>query len=271
MKRLLNATTVVVASALLLAGCGGGGSDDPPAPPPVEMPDPAIAERNAIDMAIGNASDAVGMVNNDATDAMVAAADAAITAARNAIAAAANVPAEEKAANTGTVDALASRLDAAKTARQMAMDDAQDAADAAMMALAEKLHAGISVPTGDVASPDSRLQSVLLQYGGTNDAQYTGERRAYPLNAPAANASLSEDKDAVVAALHGWEGKKYTRTMPASGGTYEAYRLLERRSEPTEGRMFGSFEPGTGDNRAFEYMLVNGVLNEEECRWRRCY
>ena len=124
-RSLLAAVSIVALSAVMY-GCTHS-SDDPPAMTGEPDPDPAIAERAAIASAIAAANTAVGMVDDDSTDAEVAAADSAITAARMAIANAANVPAAEKSANTGTVTALADRLTAAKASRQMAMDDAAEA------------------------------------------------------------------------------------------------------------------------------------------------
>ena len=74
-------------------------------------------------------------MNDDSTPAEVKAADDAITAARSAITAATNVPAAERDANTGTVNALESRLTAAKTSRTAALDDAAEAAAKDAMAL----------------------------------------------------------------------------------------------------------------------------------------
>ena len=219
--------------ALVMAGCGGGGSTTAPEPDP----DPAIAERAAIDMAIGEAEDAVALVNNDSDTATVSAADAAITAARMAIARATNVPADERAANTDTVDAIADNLTRAKTNRLAAMDDAerraQEEAEAAameMMATARKLYAGISLPGGTGA--DTRTAAYGTGDNANDIAVTIGD---------AAAVNLSEDEDEMVAALHGWEGKKYTLTPPGEAGTYEAV-VYSNVEEPTEGRKFGGLD-----------------------------
>ena len=96
-------------------------------------------QRQAISEAIAAASTAVAAVDNDATDQEVADADAAVAAASMAIANAANVPEAEKAANTGTVDALAAQLASAKTSRQMAMDAAAEAQRMANIAAAQSV------------------------------------------------------------------------------------------------------------------------------------
>ena len=82
-----------------------------------DAPDPAIGQREAISSAIAAAMTAVNAVADAATDEEVAAADTAIAAAKMAIADAANVPAEEAAANSGTVSVLETALANAKTSR----------------------------------------------------------------------------------------------------------------------------------------------------------
>ena len=114
-----------------LAACGGGGGGAPVTDmtdmTDMDGPDPIIGQREAISSAIAAANAAVGVVTDAATDEEVAAADMAIAAAKVAIADAANVPAEEAAANSGTVAALTAQLSTAKESRQMAMDDAAEA------------------------------------------------------------------------------------------------------------------------------------------------
>ena len=106
-----------------LVACGGGGGSDPAE---VETSDLAIAERAAIQTALGAAGTAVNAVDNESTDAQVSAAEAAVRAAKTAIAAAANVPAPETAANSRTVAALETQLSGAKTARTEDMDDSPE-------------------------------------------------------------------------------------------------------------------------------------------------
>ena len=120
--------------ALAMAGCGGGGSTTTDAAEP-PMPDPAIAERAAIDTAIGAARTAVAAVNDDSTDAAVTAAETAIANARTAIADASNVPADETSSNSDTVDAIATDLANRKSSRMTAMDDAAEAERMAMVAM----------------------------------------------------------------------------------------------------------------------------------------
>ena len=188
----------------------------------------AAMQRSAIETAIDAAETAVAAVNNDSTDAEVSAADTAIANARSAIMAAADVPEAERTANIGVVDAIASQLTTAKTARQTAMDDAQDAADMALAATAAKLYIGIGAPT-DAVSAETRRHA---DYGDTVD---NADDIAVSIGTAAA-VNLSEDKDAMVAAHHGWEGKKYT-AAPDGGGTYEAI-VYSNVGDPTEGNPF---------------------------------
>ena len=63
-----------------------------------------------------------------------------------------------------------------------------------------------------------------------------------------------------VATNHGWEGKHYARTKPASEGMYEA--VVYSNVEPAkQGRKFGSADTPTAAND-FQYQLTNGVLAE---------
>ena len=250
-----NLITLCVAAvfALGLAACGGGDAPKTVDNGDMMQPDPAIAQRAAIKTAIDTASSAVAAVGDEATDAQVMAADTAVAAARKAVMDAANVPAAEKAANTGTVDALAGRLAAAKKDRKDAMDKADMAAKMAMMATAMKLHTGISAPMGDGTGNDDRHAA----YGTGDDAGKiavtfgTGE-------AAGTAANLSEDKKAMVADNHGWMGKKYTRTMPAAAGMYEAV-VYSNVGDPKPGKKFGSAAAVT-ETGAFQYQLADGEL-----------
>ena len=239
----LYAFALAAVFALTLAGCGGGGGGSAAAPDPgtTPAPDPAIAERAAISGAIDAAEAAVGMVNDTASDATVAAADAAIAAANAAIAAAANVPDAEKAANSGTVSVLETALSMAKTSRTAAMNAADDAANMAMMATAMKLHSGISAPSATAAATygtDPNADDIAVTNGTTV-------------------VNLSEDKDATVPAHHGWTGMRFTHTVPSTatdgaGDTYEAV-VYSNVGEPTAGAKF---------SEQYTANFANGVLDE---------
>ena len=213
-KSLLRlSTAAMLAGLLVLAGCGGSG----PQPPADTSADTLAADRTAIKNAIDAADAAVGMVDDDSTDAEVKEADDAITVARKAIADATSIPAAEKAANTGRVDSIAARLKAAKDDRMMAMDDARKAENAAMMAMAKKLYNGIKAPMGDGTGADDRHAT----YGTGDDADKIVVTFGDGTTAGTAQ-NLSEDKKTMVAAHHGWEGKKYMASGTDVDGTYEA-------------------------------------------------
>lgn len=137
----------LAAVGLGLAGCGGGGSSSTPPPDTGNQTSTVAMERTAISNAIMAAQTAVGMVNDDASDATVTAADTAIAAAKKAIADATMVPAEEKTANSGTVAAIETALSNAKTSRTAAMKDTNTAAAKDAVALFD----GIGETTSDLA------------------------------------------------------------------------------------------------------------------------
>ena len=233
MSSRLKLAGICIAAAFALAACGGGGGT---ATPPPVVPDPAIQQRADINSAITTADDAVGMVNDDASDATVTAAETAITAARTAITNAANVPAQERTAFTGTVDVIEGRLDTAKMSRQTAMNDAQKAADAAMAVTASKLYAGIGATplTGHAVTVDatSGAWSVDPAAVGTTDL---------------ANQVLTADEDTMVPANHGWTGMRHTASGDGVEGTYEAV-VYSHPDAPTvtEGAAFNVAYPLDG-------------------------
>ena len=225
----------------------------------------AATQRSAIMTAIGTASTAVAAVDNDSTDAEVSAADDAIADARTAIANADDVPDAETAANSGTVDALASRLTAAKMARQTAMDDAQRAADMAMAATAAKLHSGIYAPAADATG--TAVGAVHAAYNDA-DAPDAGDAADTFImvttgDGTAANTqALSEDKDTMVATLNGWTGKQYTASGTDVAGTYEAM-VYSHVGDPTQGDKFGQIGVTTAAD-GYEYGLnAEGFLSTD--------
>ena len=64
-------------------------------------------------------------------------------------------------------------------------------------------------------------------------------------------ATLTEDKKATVADNEGWAGKRYTRTMPASEGTYEAV-VYSNVEAPKMGKKFGSAAVSHSSTSAFQ-------------------
>ena len=278
MKHLIPKTMTavpVLALALAVGGCGSSSSSDdtmPPEPTPAQKQatcesgggrwnadmtctsaemlkaERAKMQRDAINMAIEEADDAVAMVEDDSTASEVSAADAAVMAARDAIMAAADVPAEEKAAHTRTVDTLADELADAKMKRQMAMDDAQKAEDRAMMATAMKLYAGISAPTATDATPEATIRFAAYNTGDDAIDVQNGV-------ATADAQELSEDKKTMDADNHGWAGKKYMASGDDVDGMYEAV-VYSNVGEPTQGKKFG----GAAADDEFQYALTNGMV-----------
>ena len=223
---------VLVASlALLLAGCGGGSSsmEEPTEPPAV---DPAVAERAAINEAIMMARTAVPGIDNDSTDSEVSAADTAIESARTAIANAANVPAAEKAANTTTVDTLASQLSSAKMARSEAMDAADKAAAEAMAKVGKALRAALGGPAaGGNALANNEAAPSLAAAGLTiNAAAGAGALPATGDGSDPAQVTLKAGDSA--GSLGGWTGTDYALTTPSTKVKNEA-RVYTNRGSPT--------------------------------------
>ena len=132
--------------------------------------------------------------------------------------------------------------------------EAKAAADAAaMVATAKKLHTGISAQMGSVGSPTA----------GDRIAGYDSNETGIDVSISAgAEIELSEDKKTMVAALSGWEGKRYAD--PAGGDMVEAM-VYSNVEAPTMGRKFG--KAGTEvsaeeDDRVYEYSLTDGGVLE---------
>ena len=152
-----NLMTVCFAAvfALGLAACSSS-SDDPPATGGngTDMPDPAIAERAAINSAIMAARTAVAGLTDDASDPAINAAEMAVAAAKKAVMDAANVPDTEKAAFNTTVATLEGNLAAKKTSIMTAREAADDAMKAAMAKTGKALHAALgATPLANIAAP----------------------------------------------------------------------------------------------------------------------
>ena len=241
-----------MAAALALAGCGGGGGAADTTEP-TAMPDPAIAQRAAISAAVMAANDAVNALDNDSTDAEVSAAEMAIESARGAIAAAADVPAEERTANAGTVDALAARLDGARMARMEAMDAAQAAqraadaaAEMAMRARAAELFAGFPEDFDVVDFFDTDELNAVFNDSRTRRIAVTVIGSDPQNISPSATATIPDH--------HGWVGQKYSGRLDTTNmnGTIDAVAYTNTREIPP-GQMFKTQYTGS---------LTNGVLSE---------
>lgn len=254
MRKLFTIPALVLGGALLLAGCGGGGSETP-AEPPTEVPTPdPDAERAEITSAIDDAESAVAAVNDNSDAATVAAAEMAVAAARKAIAAADDLSDEEKAAHSGAVDAVANLLSAAKQSRTASMTEEERLADIAAGVQALKFYNGISGPMGTAGTPAAGDR--IAAYNTAETAIDVSAGLPLPPGTPAA-VTLSEDKKTVVAALHGWQGKRYAD--PAGGESYEA-GVYSNVEAPTPGDKFGQVGVATAVD-GYQYGLdANGVF-----------
>jgi len=142
----------------------------------------------------------------------------------------------------GRIEGAEQALMAANDAAERDRLAAEAAAAAAMAVTASKLHAGISAPSGDPASPAAADRAaahnddgdILVSIGNGTDTPTAVE--------------LSEDKDTTVAARHGWQGQRFT-AEPDDDGTYEAV-VYSYVGAPTEGAKFNDPDDGYTLNAA---------------------
>ena len=212
------------------------------------------AQRTAITNAVTAARTAVGMVDDDATDAEVKAADDAVAALKAAIEGADDLPEGDTdvASAEGTLTTLEGQLASAKTSRTAAIAAKQTADDKAMAATAAKLYDGISAQmgAGDGTTFAETDRDAYYNNDGTAILVSIGDGTNTPT---AVSATLSEDKKTTVAVNHGWTGKKYAD--PAGGDSYEAV-VYSNVGEPTMGAKFNSGD-GTG---GVGFALTDGAL-----------
>ena len=257
MKSIDKFVLVLVASlALLLAGCGGGSSTTPPEDTGPTAGEMAITQA---EMALTNAEAGLSGATTDA--AMLAAYRAIQTAADNLVTA--------LSTHGGSAADIAAAARKSGNAKAMADDlvdkiaNAQMEANTAMAVTAAKLYAGIAAQNGATAT----VAAGTALSDGERAAAYNDASVPSTVT-PAATAdtrimvgigtdtpvALSEDKDATVAANHGWEGKMYTAS-PDDDGTYEAV-VYSNVGEPTMGKKFGSAATVPGDGTGdYEYQL----------------
>ena len=254
--KLLPASLLV--AVLALAGCGGGGDDEmTPMPTPEEQctadggtyadGNCKSAEQVAAEGAIAAAYMAAAGLDATSDDAAVSAAESLIMAAQTAIAALSMDEAAENAAMLATAESLAeawraaltaqAAADAAKTAEEQRLAEeeaarlAQEAeearqAAAAAAAMAAKLYAAIgNAPLGTVRT-----------------TVYADDNISVSPDTGTTTAVLMEDEDAMVDALAGWDGMRFT-AAPNDGGTYEAV-VYSNVGEPMEGAMFNDSANG---------------------------
>ena len=149
------------------------------------------------------------------------------------------------------IESLEGQIEAAAEQERM---ETEKAAAAAMAATAAKLYAGIIAPNPVDGDGDGTADAEGTK-DGTRHARHATGGIEVIIGAEA--ETLSEDKDAMVADNHGWQGKKYTKA-PKGAGMYEAM-VYSNVAAPTMGRKFGSAVPGTGDSRSYEYPLTDGA------------
>ena len=192
------------------------------------------------------------------TEAQLDAANAALTALNGAIAGAADLTDDEKAPYTREATNAAAPISMAKAAKDKADDDADDAKNKAMAALAVKLYEGIgNYPFGYTSTNDV---TVINQAG--YDSDFDDVEVTLIQNGTA--RALSEDEKTMVAANHGWAGKRYTHTSLPTLGTYEAV-VYSNVETPTPGRKFGNsdatkVQDNNNPSRPYEYRLTGGRL-----------
>ncbi|MCY4408247.1 MAG: hypothetical protein OXC15_17905, partial [Rhodospirillaceae bacterium] len=199
-----------------------------------------MTQRTAVMDAVTMARTAVGMVDDDATDAQVTAADDAVTALKAAIDGAVDLAEGDTdvAMAKGTLATLEGQLASAKTSRMAAMDEAERMKNEGNAATAAKLHAGISAQmgAGDGTTFAVTDRDAFYNTAGTAISVSIGDGGD---TAPTeVTATLSEDKKTMVADNHGWTGQKFT-AEPDNDGTYEAM-VYSKVGEPEEGAKFNA-------------------------------
>ena len=162
-----------------------------------DQPDPALAERMAINGAIAKASAAVNALDDDSTDAQVTEAEELVDAAADAIADAGNVPAEEKLAHNRTVDEIEDNFDRATMSRTAA----QEIEMKANAATAEKLFTGLA---GNFDSEGTGLDTSTLAITATYGKASKVETSA--------NAQLAEAKGMATDSSGSWSGTMISAT-----------------------------------------------------------
>ena len=248
------------AAGLALAGCGGGSSStsggSPAAPgggAVTQTPDPD--ERTpeqlatAATTALTAARTAVMAVMDDSGDATVMAADEAVKAAETAVMAA--FEADGHDGRSAMLNQYKGMLTERKRTRMAAMDAKMTADNEMLVATAAKLFAGINAPNGDLYDDSARDGSSSTVNDDVFDARWGRALTDGPweihVGDPAARTEggvaqpaqvLKEDKDAMVAALYGWQGSRWTATNE-DHGTYEAM-VYSYPGEPTPGAKFNA-------------------------------
>ena len=260
-KKLMTVCAAVVL-AFGLAACGGGDDDtamdEPTTTEP--MPDPAIAERGAINSAITTASTAVTGLTDDASDTAIGAADSAVAAAKMAIADAANVPASEKAAFNTAIAAIEGSLTAKKTSIMAARDDAYKAMRAAMAKTGKAMHAAL----GGAAADTNALANAAVTRTATGDFMVDAAENAGSLTVNPDSVTLKAGDDAM--ALGSWNGTHYSHTNAGTKVVNAA--VVYNNKGPGKSVSFATLEyeiiAEDGPNKG--YVAVDGTDEAEVAR-----
>ena len=210
LTRSLLAACSIVALSVVLSGCLHSSDDSTTTGPDMTgEPDPAIAERAAINSAITTARTTVAGLTDDASDAAINAAEMAVAAAKKAVADAANVPAEEKAAFNTTVATLEGNLTAKKTSIAEARKTASDAMAKANAKLGKDLHAALGPPDAADTTALDNATVTLSATGLAVDADTGAGALATDAGDPASVTLKAGDP---AGALGSWNGTNYAHT-----------------------------------------------------------
>ena len=223
MYRKLTTMAAVAVLGLGLAACGGGGDSTPTASNGDTMqPDPAIAERAAINAAIMTAATAVAGLTDDASDAALAAASSAVTTAHDMAHDAEHVSANEIEAFEAHIATIESNLSAKRVSIMAAREAANDALMAANKKLGMLLHAALAGPTPATQTALDNIAAPTLSSAGLAIDAAAGAGALEDATDP---GSVTLTAGASAGALGSWNGMDYSH----STGTGDARVTNEAR------------------------------------------
>ena len=173
------------------------------------------AQRKAISDALDAADAAIAAVNDEATDEQVQDADDAVAAVKAALAAAVDIPEGDSgvARSEGTIGAMETALNRAKTSRLAAIDDARMEADREMAAAGKALKGALTATPLDYAVTVTSLtaQGVVATMNHDQDGGTTALVTS-PRLAPGDSAGSLGD----------WAGTHYSHKNAGTGVSNEA-------------------------------------------------
>ena len=251
MTKRLGIAGIVLLAAFGLAACGGGGGGTATVSGST-LEERQSTQRGGISTAIATAETTVAGVDDESTDSEVRAAEMAVAAARQAITNAVDVPTAEKAANTGTVNAIANRLTAAKTSRTAALGTAAETRRMAMLATGRALRAALGGPEAGGNALANIGAPALATAGLTIDAAEGAGSLGATVNP---DAEVLEAGDSA-GALGSWNGMDYAH----SEGTDDAKVTNEARVYTNQGAPTTKPFVLSGDNGG-KYTLTEGTLS----------